>query len=282
MRVLGVMNAYNEADCIGTAVCSMVEAGVDMHVFDHGSTDNTADVLAPLIKRQEIRYHYVDRTEVPAMVGPKQSSAIWDHVAAFVRSQISEYDWVVWQAADELVRQPDGELITVEAIEREAARGIQVIRPLIRNFQMTRQDGKDGHLARRLKRFRPGPTGHAPRAWEIGLTPNPMIIGQHVQDPAITPKLHGFYGLWPVGTVVSNNEWLLDHYPLRSEEQALRKVMKERNWIGPTNSPRYGPLRQRLLAAQKSQIKMHLRLCVNKQLVLEDRDLPLPGVNGCG
>jgi glycosyltransferase involved in cell wall biosynthesis len=247
MKVLGVVQAYNEEDCIYYAVKSLVDAGVYVHVFDHGSTDNTAKILLGMVRRnnERIRYHYIDRNEVPIKTpDDKQSPLLWNTIGAFVRSMASEYDWVIWQAADELIRQPDLSLITVDAMRTEAENGIQVIRPLIRNFVMTTVDGDESvNYLERMKHYAPQRTGHAPRAWQIDLTPEEVPIGTHMQDPACGKKRYAWYSYWPKGTRVSNNVWRLDHYRFRSLAQA-RKKADDRDWIGPNGYKPFSRLRR--------------------------------------
>src|SRR5688500_19754661 len=49
VRVVALVAAFNEADVIGCVVHDLVAQGIDVHVLDDGSTDGTAEALAPLV-----------------------------------------------------------------------------------------------------------------------------------------------------------------------------------------------------------------------------------------
>ena len=66
MRVLGVIPAYNEADCIANAIAVLSRACDQIDVFDHGSTDETAEIIrAHTEKNPTVRHRYVDRAIYP-------------------------------------------------------------------------------------------------------------------------------------------------------------------------------------------------------------------------
>lgn len=240
MRVLGVVQAYNEDDCVQNAIRSLAAGGVDVHVFDHGSTDGTFDKIQEEVNAGRAAHHRLDRERVPATDSEgRQTDVLLNHIGSWVRSVAEEYDWVVWQASDEIIRQPGGELLTEEALRREHRSGVQVIRPLIRNFRPTTADPTDEpNYLRRLRHYEPNNPGHAPRAWQAAITPEHFPIGLHIQDPSTGPKAYPWYSFWPRGTNVSNNRWLLDHYPIRTREQARKKAL-DRGWIGPHGRRRY-------------------------------------------
>lgn len=244
MRIIGIMPAYNEEDVIRDSCRALARYCDEVHVFDHGSTDKTPLVLEAMSRETGTFVHRLDRTEIPPVDKEgHQSFALWEHLAAFAISQVSRFDWLVWSDADDFLREPDGRLATHEGIERVAAQGFQVIRPLIRIFTRTDKDPSEGSYFKRIRYFRTVPRGHAPRAWEIGLTPPDLPAGAHIQDPATLPKTYDFYHLWPAGTRVLNNVWLNDQYPFRSDEQMQGKL-DSRNWISPTGGKRYEDLRR--------------------------------------
>jgi hypothetical protein len=236
--------AYNEQDCIATAARLLLGCSDAVHVFDHGSTDQTASICRQL----GVTVHSVDRKRVPISRRGIKVPDLFHHIAGFVRSKMAHFDWVVWIAADEILRQPDGRLVTRGALERAAAAGFDVIRPLIRHFWMWGAEAA-GPFYRRMRYFTTDPKGHAPRAWRIRLTPAKIADGLHMYDRKTCSARRGrkmqAFGRkpWPARTSVSNNEWLLDHYPLRSPSQARRKL-SERNWRSRTGARRYALARR--------------------------------------
>lgn len=236
MNILGVTLAYNEEDCIRTAMKMLLQCCDSVIVFDHGSTDTTAQIVDAMLGVDRIA---IDRLACPVVdKDGRQTPLPWRYVAKAILAMQERFDWVVWIDADEILRMPDGRLPCKVDIEAEAQNGIQVIRPLIRTFFMTNENGHGDYL-HSLRYYKINKRGHAPRAWQLSLTPMNVPPGRHVYDTMTGPRLHPFYIPWPEGTVVSNNLWLLDHYPFRSQKQATKKILKDRNWITPLNQRRY-------------------------------------------
>jgi len=234
VRILGLLFAYNEADCIGNAVRALLRCTDCVHLIDHGSTDDTA-----AIARAKGAVVTPKSRELipPTDAAGRQSTALWEYLAQHIRGQGHRFDWVVFNSADDLLREPDGRLATREGICHEHDKGIEVIRPLIRVFWPRKPKPVD--YLREMLDYTVNTRGHSPRAWRVDRTPEALPLGGHIQDPATGPKVHEFYGQWPEGTRVSNNEWLIDQYPFRSREQATRKVKYERAWITPLGQRRY-------------------------------------------
>ncbi len=257
MRILGIIMAYDEADCISNAIRSLVQVCNEVVVFHHGKDCETRQAILDGTRNPTTRLYVenVDLQRIPFAVDGIQSDKIWNHIGAFVRNLITHFDWVIWQAADELLRDRSGTLVSRNAIEFNDAAGIDVIRPLIREFWLTDADNGASSYCERLKYYDAKPKGHAPRAWRIGLTPTHIPIGLHIQDPATGRKRFPFYEFWPEGTRVSNNEWLLDHYPARTEEQFRRKVAA-RNFTTSTGEQRFRAYRDKA----KSVVRSHSRL----------------------
>lgn len=237
MRILGVTLAYNEEDCIGNTIAILKRCCDGIMVFDHGSTDNTLSIA----QEADVNTFSFDRSKFPPKDrSGRQTSEVWQLVARWILCQNNYFEWVVWLDADEILRTPQGKLPTKTDIEHAATiEGVNVIRPLIREFCMTKVDSEGNDYLHRLRYYRKNELGHAPRAWSICLTPENVPPGRHIQDPSTGKKVHPFYLFWPEGTKVSNNKWLLDHYPFRSREQAKRKVLHDRNWITPLGKRKY-------------------------------------------
>lgn len=240
MRLLGVINAFNEEDCIDRAITSLSGAGHDVHVFDHGSTDRTAEIAGDL----RASVHWVDPAKVGRGKPGKPSRAIWTHVSKWIVSQNAAFGWVTWQAADELIFDGFGKPMSGDALEREVRGGVQVIRPLIMEFWPTVDDKAEADCpdyVERLRWYTVRPRSHAPRFWQLRLT-GTMPRGLHRADPAL-PRYRAEDERWPRGTKVSNNQWQIRHYPIRSLEQARRKILHERPW----NPPQYRNFKARQL-----------------------------------
>lgn len=221
MRLLGIVHAFNEEDCIGHALDCLLEAEHDQVVaFDHGSTDGTPDVLASYGSR--ISVIRIERKQ-------KSFPALFGTISHYIRARHDDFDWVTWIDADEILRPPQGSALTRTHLEVELKRGTQVIRPLLCEFWLSTVDPPEPEVPdylQRVRRYRKRPGPSCPRGWKPALTGRmPQGRHRHARE-------------WPKGTIISNNRWFLHHYPVRSLEQGKRKIMQERQW-GPEHYRRY-------------------------------------------
>lgn len=223
MRLLGIVHAYNETDCVGFACRQLLESGHELWTFDHGSTDDTGDQMRGFAGGN--RHRRIDRRRVAF-------AALFPLVARFILERADAYDWVTWLDADELLRDPAGRLLmSIQQIEAEAMFGTDVIQPLLREFWLTdADDPNEADHTMRLRHYRIRPKVNCPRGWRPELTaaPGKILRGRHR-----APRE------WPRGTRLSHREWTLDHYPVRSIEQGYRKIMTERKdlRIVPAGAP---------------------------------------------
>ena len=98
-RLLGVLLCYNDGDLVEEAVRYLREQGHDVVVWDHGSTDETPDVL------RSLQGDLVELTTVPRSVDfyhlyQAMSENLLDNY-------VDRYDWVSWPDQDEFLEGPD-------------------------------------------------------------------------------------------------------------------------------------------------------------------------------
>ena len=214
ISILGIIQAFDEVDVISDTISYLAPAVDDLIVFDHGSTDGTRDLIPPSMLRS------IPRSGI---------DKVFPFISAFIAEQ--KHDWVIWQAADEILRGPLDQPITHLTLETEVALGTQVIDPLVRNFWPCTIDLWNAPMVpfyERLRYFIEGdrklPT---PRAWVRSLT-GIMPLGSHRAPhgkKCPVPNLPPSIGNWPAGTSIDDS-WLLHHYPLRSEAQAASKLKR--------------------------------------------------------
>ena len=77
---------YNDADCIMSSIKCLQRSGHDVYVFNHGSTDNTSEIINDSGATQV----YVDRSTVPNFTvrGPGD---IHHFIAQFLRDHQDQY-----------------------------------------------------------------------------------------------------------------------------------------------------------------------------------------------
>ena len=214
LSILGIIQAYDEVDIISDTISYLAPAVDDLIVFDHGSTDGTLDLIPPSMLRS------IPRSGI---------DKVFPHISHFIAEQ--KHDWVIWQAADEILRGPLDQPLVHATVEAEEAMGVQVIDPIVRNFWPSTVDplfDPKMPFYERLRYFTDGdlqlPT---PRAWVRSLTGN-MPFGLHRAPHAVKcpiPNIPPSEANWPPDTRIDRS-WLLHHYPLRSEAQATAKLKR--------------------------------------------------------
>jgi len=220
MKLLGIVHTYNEEDCVLNAVKCLV--GHDVHVFDHGSTDNTKEVL----KDSGATYHYVDR-KVP--FSAPGAPDLYDIICKFINESYPEYGWVTWIDADEVLVPPRTFSTVAEAIHADIKAGFGVIRADIHEYWITDADDNnaDNYFDRvQFRGFkRSSIWGGINRGWLIPAMGDRIGRGRHRKE----------WRPWQL----SRKKYILKHYPIRSLEHGTRKIMTERNWEQGGNGKHY-------------------------------------------
>jgi len=201
--MIGVLVVFNERDVIETAIRWLLESGHHVHLFDHGSTDGTGEIIRD--RFPEVTVRTIDRKRVPF-------GAVWFKISKWINRHAEHHKWVTWCAADEILR-PPGKGDLTEGDLRRIQKRRQVIRPRVREFWASEDDDPDeSDHVKRIRCYRWRDDLMAPRHWRIDLTGR-MPYGLHRPD-----------NQWKMGCKISAGRWILDHYPVRSEVQGRRKV----------------------------------------------------------
>ena len=94
-RLLGVLLCYNDGDILAEAIEHLLDNNHDLIVWNHGSTDNTADVLRQYT-RQLREVTHVDRSVDFYDLYPLMSKHL-------LSKYVNEYDWISWPDQDEFL-----------------------------------------------------------------------------------------------------------------------------------------------------------------------------------
>ncbi len=203
-RLLGVLLCYNDGDLVQDAVGYLRSQGHDLVVWDHGSTDETPEVL------HRLRAEMVELRTVPRSVdfyGLYQ--AMSEHLLA---EYVSRYDWVSWPDQDEFLEGPDRARPYRDWVEEVLASPYDWVQ--FNNFNYWWTVADDVSVASAVDRVRHyclfADCGPRIRAWRAGAT-NVREFNHNAPLGQRFPTLFN-----------------LRHYPMRSEAQMRRRLEVDR------------------------------------------------------
>jgi uncharacterized membrane protein YgcG len=203
-RLLGVLLCYNDGDLVEDAVHYLLEQDHDLIVWDHGSTDQTPEVL------QGLRSELMQLRTVPRSVdfyGLYQAMS-----AHLLEEHVGHYDWISWPDQDEFLEGPDRTRPYCEWLAEVVASPYDWVQFNNYNFWWTAAD--DPKVARAVDRVRHyslfPDCGPRIRSWRASAT-NVREFNHNAPLGERYPRLFN-----------------LRHYPMRSEAQMLRRLQVDR------------------------------------------------------
>lgn len=214
-RVLAIIAAYNEADVIDQVIRHLVESGVEVYLIDNGSTDGTMELA-----RRWLGRGVVEVADLPPIPQPDGSMVVaWEEILkrkAAVAREVPA-DWYIHHDADEIRESPWPGLTLRDAIRWVDRLGFNAIDFRVLNFPPV-DNG-----------FEPGmdPRSHFLRWEEAAEYDRVQIKCWKRQPDAVTLHDGGHQVRFP-GRRVFPVQFILRHYPVRSQEHGLRKVLQER------------------------------------------------------
>jgi glycosyltransferase involved in cell wall biosynthesis len=204
VRLLGVLLCYNDGDLVEDAVRHLREQGHHLVVWDHGSTDETPQIL------RRLEAELVELQTIPRSVdfyGLYQAMS-----AHLLESYVAKYDWVSWPDQDEFLEGPDRSRSYRDWLEEVARSPYDWIQFNNFNFWWTEVD--DPAVARAVRRVRHyslfADCGPRIRSWRASST----NIREFNHNPPLGERYPRLFNL--------------RHYPMRSEAQMTRRLAVDR------------------------------------------------------
>jgi hypothetical protein len=211
-RVLAIATVYNEIDIVESLVHALRMDGVDVHVVDNWSTDGTYELASHLAQSGAITLERFP-LEPPATFNHGDLLRKIEEVA-----RRASADWTIHHDADERRRPPWSGVTLRDALHTAQKSGFNAIDHTVLTFRPiddTWSPGTDpeAHLRHFELEARPDLLLQI-KAWRTGVAIDLATSGGHevrFERRRVFPY-----------------RFLLKHYPLRSQEQAERKVFRER------------------------------------------------------
>ncbi|HEY4337516.1 MAG TPA: glycosyltransferase family 2 protein [Puia sp.] len=204
IRSLGVLLCYNDADILEDAILHLLNTGHDLIAWDHGSDDDTAAVL------DKYQGHLVERAFIPRSF---DFYNLYQHMSEhLIKEYVSRYDWISWPDQDELLEGPDRTKSYQEWVAVVFEEGYDYVQFSNYNFWFTADD--DPSILSPVQRVRH--YGLFPdcapriRAWRASKT-NIRVFNHNSVEGRKAPVFFN-----------------LRHYPMRTKEQMIRRLNKDR------------------------------------------------------
>ncbi len=204
LRLLGVLLCYNDGDLVVDAVRYLREQGHDLIVWDHGSTDETPEVLRSL-SGELLELRTVPRSVDFYGLYPAMSEHLMKEYA-------QRYDWISWPDQDEFLEGPDRARTYKEWLEEVAQSPFDWIQFNNYNFWWTKADDQSSERAvERVRHYSLFPDcGPRIRSWRASAT----NIRQFNHNPPLGERYPRLFNL--------------RHYPMRNEAQMARRLEVDR------------------------------------------------------
>ncbi|WP_374001705.1 glycosyltransferase family 2 protein [Bdellovibrio bacteriovorus] len=216
LKVAAIMHVYNEEDIIVESISHLLKNEVDVFVFDNWSDDGTYEKVTEL-STQNPR---VKISRFPVSRGTDIYN--WKEQLEKTERVASElgYDWYIHYDADEIRVPFWGNISLRNAIALVDSKGFNAIDFTVIDFVfLEQQNYESGSFEEDLNSFRFGKRpGHFKqiKAWKS--------LGGVPLDISSTGGHEAIFN----GRRVFPYKFLMKHYPLRSREQAEKKVFRDR------------------------------------------------------
>ncbi len=212
IRACAILATYNEADIIEESVKKLIAGGVDVFVIDNGSTDRTAEILAPLVGRGVVDIRTVKFHE--------DGREIYDWTSILrMKEDLSKqlgFDWFLHVDADEIRYSPWPHLSLCEGLDRVDRSGYNLVNFKLFNFRLKHDLPVSSDYERDMPDYSAGEyfNQYQVKAWKAHPEIDIASFGGHIArrpDARIYPT-----------------RFIHKHYPVRSLEHGRRKILQER------------------------------------------------------
>jgi Glycosyl transferase family 2 len=206
-RLLGVLLCYNDGDILAEAIEYLRSQNHELVVWDHGSTDETPDVLARY-GTELLEHRTIPRTFDFYELYPAMSRHL-------LEQYVPRFDWISWPDQDEFLEGPSRSRPYADWLIEACESTWDWIQ--FNNFNFWFTDADDPAEARATERIR-----------HYALFPDcaPRIRSWRASATNIREFNHNA----PMG-VASPVRFNLRHYPMRSAAQAQRRLEQDRAGI---------------------------------------------------
>lgn len=212
-RMLGVLLCYNDADILPDAIEAMLKNNHDLIVWNHGSTDNTQEIL-------DKYSHFIK--EIHFLPREFDFYNLYPHVSRYlIDNCITQYDWISWPDQDEILEGPDRKRSYIDYVAEVMDSPHSYV--LFENFTFWFTNEDDESIVSPVDRIRRycifPPSVYPPlvRAWKAKNTNIRWFNHNPIEGSAFPQSFR------------------LRHYPMRSYDKSIRRIIFDRDGIQRDN-----------------------------------------------
>jgi glycosyltransferase involved in cell wall biosynthesis len=216
--IVAIIAAHNEDDVIYHVIGDLIKQGIQVYFIDHCSTDNTVQEASKWIGKGLM--HIERFPEDAGYPQENKTSYIWrDILKRKEELALSlDADWFIHHDADEFRESPWPELTLYEAIKTVHDLGYNAIDFKILNFRPIDNSFVGGNDVRGFLKY-----------YELGEESNRIQIkAWKKQSERVDLVSSGGHEVRFTGRQVFPVQFVLRHYPIRSQSHGEKKVFKER------------------------------------------------------
>lgn len=218
-RVIAIISAFNEGDIIGSVIGHLIDNGIEVYLLDNHSTDDTVDQASRWIERGLLN---IEKFPSCSSSQGESTGRYFDWTAILRRKEELATElpatWFIHHDADEIRESPWPGLTLKEAILWVDRLGYTAIDFQVVNFVPTDDDFKQGDDPRTYFKYYQDAAQfdkNQLKCWKAGNEPVSLaLLGGHEVSFS--------------GRRVCPVQFLLRHYPIRSQRHGVRKVFQER------------------------------------------------------
>lgn len=215
-RILAVVPVFNEHDIIAQTIQHLLDQDIDVYIIDNWSNDGSFELVQKLENTFPTR---ISLERFPTELAHEYDwTGILNRVSEIASENQATYDWIMLNDADEIRWSPWADINLREAISYIDSCGFNAIDYTVFNFEPVLDGFNENYDP--VSFFTHGNFGtllayfSQVKTWKNNTHANLSVTaGHHV----ITNEQR----IFPL-------KFLLCHYPLRSNQQARRKIFQER------------------------------------------------------
>jgi len=211
MKLVGMLEVYNDDDIIEELLNFYISQGFDLVVLDNGSTDKTYEICQRFQNKGIVRLS-------------RYPSKNWDYIrdlqVLYDMALMESPDWVIRIDSDEFFESGIENETLKEAISKVDSQGFNLIQSNWFQFYLTDNDN-DSKSVRKRMRYYSWTSDYLYRAWKV--YPGILVEAGGSHYPVFPNFLK--YKIYP-------KKFVMRHYQFRSVKQAKKKLADRLQKIG--------------------------------------------------